>query len=733
MNGAEEMRAKALLICAFLMASIFLVVVQPASAALTEDDYDITKYDPRDDVMRARTGGDFKFSPHNNVEITQISSKYITAAIPKIELKMTVEGQIKNSEDYKYAFTVIADGDEYVLAAYQNGAAVGFKMNSDDLVLATATGENTKTLTITFAANEIGPPNSNFDIFGAAIYSIEDSERFLDMAPDKLLLITEPSDLSTVSGSISIKGEVRQYSGGSPSGTIKISIDGNTLEDVSGFDPWSYNLDTTTLTDDTHTIYVEIEGTDFNDEITINIDQDTGNYNSFDLDPVVHVGDNYEYTSVGNPQLSGISLPISSEATTTVTDLTTVEGKEVYQVESHSEGGDDIGYIEFSNTVDRTSWKAKNGFGTVKENTVTNVKIDYRPDTQVNTTTTYSPPLETHNNFQVEVGFANIWTLHTTADAESETTVAGGGEPTHDQYTEPLDVTGECLYYLSTHNVHGNSFSDIYVIKSYYENPGVSVVEFYSPELGVPVQIDTYDASRELMFSLGLSAWFQVPFSVDIDTITFDPAEPKVDSNTDIKVTVDNIGDEAASSVKVTIKDGDREIGEKTISSIPVGQSGEETFPWKPNSEGTHDIKVFLSYQNTPLTDKTVSVEVVKDDSVTNGGIPWILILIIIIIVVVILVVVMMKSRGKKESEAPPPAEAEAVEAEAAEEQTAQAAGGVVVASEAPAVAAAQPPQTQMKQETIQCPSCKNGFTIEYESKPVRVKCPTCGMEGVLN
>jgi hypothetical protein len=630
---------------------------------------------------------------------------------------------------------VIADNDEYVIAAYQDGQAVGFKMGTNDLVAAIATGENTNTLTITFAAGEIGPPNNKFDIFGAAIYSIEDSERFLDMAPDKLLLITEPSDLSTVNGNIDIKGVVRQYSNDSPSGTIKISIDDGPLEDVSGFNSWTYtSFDTTTLTDGgQYTIYVEIEGTEYTDEIRINVDQTTGNYKFFNEDPVVHVGDWYEYTSVGTPKLSGITLPISSEADTTVTDLTTVNGKEVYQVETHSVGGDNLGYITFSNTVDRTSWKEKNGFGTVKENTVTEVKIDYRPDTQVNTTTTYSPPLETHNNFEVKVGFENLWPFHTTADAESVTTVATDPDnPTYDSYIEPLDVTGECLYHLTSHTVHGNNYPDIYVIKSYYENPGVYVVEFYSPALGVPVQIDTYTASRELMFSLGLNDYFQVPFSVIIDTITFDPAEPKVDSDTNIQVSVKNIGEEAASNVKVTVMDGDREVGEKTISSIAIGESGDETFTWKPKGEGVHNIKAIISYQNNDLAEKTVPVDVGAAPSDGPGDMSFILILLVIIIIAVILAVVLMKSRGKKEAETPP-AEAEAAETEAAVAE-APGAGGVIVASEAaPAATPAPQAQTQMNQETIQCPSCKNGFTIEYESKPVRVKCPTCGMEGVLN
>jgi hypothetical protein len=640
------MKVKALLICALFLASMFLVVITPVSAEIPVDEYNITKYDPMDDVMRARTGGDFKFTAHDNVEIKIISSAYdgSNPLIPMIDLTMTVKGQIKNSDDYKYAFTVVVDNSrEYIFAAYQNGQAVGFQMESDDLLIGvSASGENTNTLTISFPQSEIGPVNSEFDIFGAAVFSVEDSERFLDLAPDKLILVTEPSHLSTVSGSITVKGVIRQYESGSPSGTVKIQIDNGVLEDVTGFDPWSYSLSTTSLTDGQHTIYVEIEGTEFTDEITINVDQGTGSYDSFDQEPITHVGDWYDYLTVGNPKISGINLPVSSEMSVRVTDLTTVDGTEVYEVKTHTEGEQDLGYISYSNTMDRTSWKKSDGFGTIKENTVSTVEVSFRPDTTVNTTTTYSPPLEIHNDFSVEVGFDNNWILHTTASAESETTVSGG-ETTTNSYTESSTITGECLYYLNSYSVHGNSFTDIYVIQSYYENPGISIVEFYSPDLGIPVQIDTYDASRNLMFSLGLDDYFQVPFSVIIDSITFDPAKPKADTDNDIVITVKNIGVEDASNVKVTIKDGDREVGQETISSIPIGQSADQSFKWNPKGEGSHSIKVTLEYQNTVLDEETRSVEV--DPAPTDGPTDIFFILILIIIIVVVLVLVAVPKR----------------------------------------------------------------------------------------
>jgi hypothetical protein len=709
---------------------MFVIVTAPASAEIPVDEYEITKYDPMDDVMRVRTGGDFKFTAHDNVEIKELTSTYDDSnpLIPRVELKMRVKGTIRDNDDYKYAFTVISDNNDYIFAAYQDGTAVGFELGSSQLILGvTVSGENTNTLTISFPADEIGPPNSEFDVFGAAIYSVEDSERFIDMAPDKINLIIEPSDGSTVSGTIQVKGVIRQYDSGTPSGTTKVKIDSGSWEDVSGSDPWTYSLDTTSLSEGEHTIYTEMEGTEFADQIMINVNQGTGSYESFEFSDnrKPKVGDYYKYITVGTPKVSGINLPIASEMEIDVTDFTEVEGKDVFQLETYSEGDQELGYINYKNTIDRTSWKDSDELGTVKENTISTVEVSFRDDTEVNTTTVYTPPLENHNGFDVQVGFNNKWTFSSRADAESVTTVAGE-DPTEDSYSETLSGTGECLYYLSSYSVPEGSQNDIYVIRSYYENPGISVVEFYSPELGIPIQIDTYDASRNLMFSLGAEEIDQVPFSLVFDEITFSPSKPKAESDNEIILTISNIDNVDASNVKLTVFDGDKQVEQKTIS-VSMGETIDEKVKWKPKSEGSHTIRATLTYQNKDLdeTTKAVEVESAPDD---GGGFPLIILLLIVIIVVVLLVVVLaMRSRGKKSGEVPP---AETTQAEAAPVEAAPTQAAAAPVAAAPVAAA---PQTQMNQETIQCPSCKKGFTVEYASKPVKVKCPNCGMEGVLN
>ncbi|ODS41020.1 MAG: hypothetical protein A7315_07235 [Candidatus Altiarchaeales archaeon WOR_SM1_79] len=729
------MRTKVLFIVALLFASLLIFAVKPVSAA---PDYELTKYDPREDVLRVRTGGDFKFDDWDNVEITKMTSTYVSGIPTKIQLTMTVVGTIQNNEDYKYIFVVVADGDEYIFAAYQNNAAIGFKLGENQLIppgQVTVSGAGSKTLTITFWESAIDNPSSSYDFSGGAVYSEGEYMRYLDLAPDKLILITEPSDLSTVSGGITIKGVIRESIEPQPGTNVKININNEGWVDVTGTDPWSYYLDTTGYSDEIP-IKVMVKGTEYEDEITIKIDQDTGNYESFDQKPSVHVGDSYHYESLGQAQVSGINLEITNEMDTEIQsyETITVDGTdyETYKVYTYTEGEQDLGYISYDNKMQRWGWRDLDSFGTVKEYTRSQTTVTpFRPQTTVDTNTTYDPPFETHSDYSVTVGFSNKWPFHTTSDSESTTTVAGDNEPTENPpYNEPLDGTGECLYYKSSHNVFGNNFQDIYVIRTYYENPGMSVVEYYSPELGVPVQIDTYDPSRNLMFSLGLDSYERMPFSIAIGEVTFNPMPPKAENKNKITIEVKNVGIEDATNIKITVMDGSRQVGQKTIDSILAGDDQNVEFDWTPKAEGNHTIKITASSGSTNLDEKIEYVDVEPKDGDVVSNMLFILLLIVIVVIVIILVLFMlMKRKGKKEE-----ITGEKPEEAAKTEGAAVAATPVVVAAEEePVVAPTAQAEPSLTSETIVCPSCKQNFTVQYQSKPVRVKCPSCGTEGVLN
>jgi hypothetical protein len=725
------MRKKVLLFTAFILASLIVIIPSSVSAV---PDYEQTKYDPKSDVMRVRTGGDFKFAPWDDVEITMMTSHKEGAGISaSIELTMTVEGKIQNSDAYKYVFVVIADGDEYIFGAYQNGQGIGFEMGSDTLILGVdAEGAGTDTLTITFLESSIGPPQNSFEFSGATVYSEGDYERYIDLGtPDKLVLITEPSDGSTVSGSnLQINGVVMESIDGQPSGNVEIKIDDGTWEAVTGNDPWSYSLDTTALADGEHDIYVRVGTSPLDngeDHIKINVDQNTAGYKSFNQLPSIHVGDQYHYETVGTPSVSGIDLSVTNEMDLEVQSYETVTvgttDYEAYKIYGHTEGSQDLGYFSYTNTVDRWSWREDQGYGTVKDNTVSVVDVTLRPETTVDTTTEYSPPLEQHNDFNVEVGFDNNWITPTiNSDSETETFVEGE-EPTSDSYGESFVVTGECLSYKISHNVLNNNYPDIYVIRTYYENPGVSIVEYYSPDLGVPVQIDTFDTSRNKLFSLGLKSYIQIPFSAVISEINFDPDPPLAEQDNKILVKIRNVGNEDTEDFTITVNDGESQVDQQTVSVIPVGETKDVEITWSPKTEGNHTLTVMISYEGTPLDDETRYVNVgapSSDDS--SNMMMFILIIIIVIVVVLVLVMILMKKRGA--------GEATPKETETAAET---AAAPVTIATEPEPQVTPATTETQMLTETIQCPSCKQGFTVNYESKPVRVKCPNCGTEGELN
>jgi hypothetical protein len=734
------MRKKVLLFTAFILASLIVIVSEPVCAAPT---YDWTHYDPKDDVMRVRTGGDFKFASWDNVEITKMTSTFIDNDFEKdqIQMKMTVEGIIQNNEDYKYVFLVKADNVDYIFLAWNLGEPVGWKYE-DPLPMSnllngiTATGAGTDTLTFTYNADAIGPPDSSFTFSGAAVYSEGDYQRYLDLAkPDKLVLITEPSDGSTVSGDVTVRGVIMDSIDSQPNGNVEIDIDNSdNWQSVSGSDPWSYQLDTTSFIDGTtHKISVRV-GNDpvpnAYDDITITVDQNTGNYKSLPNSPVVHVGDWYHYEAMGETNIAGINLDVSNSLDSRVAAIETLDGTEVFRVESHSEGEQELGYIYYNNTVDKTTWKETDGLGTIEDYTDSTVYAEFKGTTTVETWTEYTgKPLENHNEFDVTVGWINKWTLNTHFESDSQTSHPGEEPTSNPHVSEDLTVSGECLEYLTSHSVHGNTFSDVYVIRTYYENPGISIVEYYSEELGVPVQIDTFDPSREPLFSLGLESWHISPFSINIDDVRFDPNPPVAESSNKIIVSIANVGVEEATDFELTIKEGDKTIKTETVTSISTDSTEDVSIDWTPNAEGNHTIYITATHDGETLASKTVYVDVGPPGEDDGLPVPMelLLVLIIIIIVVVVLVMVILKKRGAGE---PTPKEAEAPSGTV---QPQAAAAPVTVATEPEPQVTPATTQAQMLSESIQCPSCKQGFTVNYESKPVRVKCPNCGTEGVLN
>jgi hypothetical protein len=545
---------------------------------------------------------------------------------------MTVKGTIQKNESYNYVFVVKSDGNIYIFTAYIEGLPVGFRYGSNPVIISvTVSGEGTDTLTIVFNEDSIGPPQHIFEVSGAAIVSHGQDEKYIDtVASDRLIRITEPSDGSTVNGIVTVKGVIRESIDGQPNGAVKIAIDGGPPQDVSGTDPWSYNLNTTALTEGAHTIHVEVEGAGLDnaeDEITIYVDRDAGSYPSFNLKPESNIGDWYQYVDLGPGNFDGFQIEVISELLVQVVDIEniTVGGTEyeAYKIRSQSKIDKDFWYIAFQYTIDETSWKETDDYGIVMQNTMAQLHMTLQPRTTVDKSTQFSPPLEMYNDFSVAVGFDNKWVFNSNADSSSKTTVY---YQTHENppYSENLHIVGECLNYKSTHSVFDSTFHDIFLIQTYYENPGMYTIEYYSPELGMPVQIDTFDPNRNLITSLGLKTWEQIEFTIEMGNVTLNPVVPEAGSENLISVEIKNTGEGNATNITIIVTDNGFVIGEETIALILPNQTKSININWTPTSDGNHSISIITSHSNINHTEEAVDVEVFYPDEDGDGlPDPW--------------------------------------------------------------------------------------------------------------
>jgi hypothetical protein len=85
--------------------------------------------------------------------------------------------------------------------------------------------------------------------------------------------ISSPSSGEKVSGTVTISGTSSDSDGTVES--VEIRIDSGSWNEVTGTTSWSYELDTTDLTNGAHKVYARAsDGTDYSNEVSVNIDVD---------------------------------------------------------------------------------------------------------------------------------------------------------------------------------------------------------------------------------------------------------------------------------------------------------------------------------------------------------------------------------------------------------------------------------------------------------------------------
>ena len=538
--------------------------------------YDQHYYDPFGDIQLVTHEG--HFSTDNQWEdldiIEMISSENTSGAgssqKTEITLSITVKGIIQDNDGIIYAVYITSDSEEYFLT-YEDKEAMGLNLNSGESVALQVSGAGTSTISFTIEDSTIGNPSSIFKWHGIT-KKRTDTKTYGDIAPNKLVKITEPWDRQTVYGTLTIKGEIRNSVLDMEKVEIQIdSMSSGGWEEIwSGgrSSSWDHDIDTTSLGDGMHTINVratDSTGLEFKDSIDINVNTYSAiNPAATDVKPAFFIGDcyNFEISQVPSDEPETINIDILTQSTmevkVTEQDVD-VDGTNCLELRSEQTGYLYVGNIEFDFETKGQQYLDQMNSDIVKESTELTLSSAHTQDETQMKTTIYDPP-KVYYDFPIEV--AKEWSGSTTAEIDLN------GESS----TENLNIKNRCIFSENI-AVPAGSF-ECFAIRSQNSGATFYKVEYYAPNIGYPVRIETFDIDDNLIGVLVLSAYSIkdtfIEFTGDLDLIIENPDEKIFEGDElTFKVEVENTG--LGSAEKALVK-GFVSLADSNGEAVPFDQ-----------------------------------------------------------------------------------------------------------------------------------------------------------------
>ena len=745
-----EVRYSTLRYTCIFMILLFFVSTLPLWTNVRADvNYELQYYDPLDDIQIVAQEGHFVTGDEwDYLDITEMTLRSETNLIKTdITMSVTVKGIIKDQDDIIYGVYITVKSDVYFLA-YKEKAAIGFNLDTGASVIPRVSGVGTSTISFTVEANQIGNPPNSFDWKALAVKRSGDGN-FGDIAPNKLVKITEPWSRCTVSGNLLISGITRESALTYDSVEIQIDSESSSgwgpVNDRGGWSSWDHSIDTTALGDGEHTIYVRMtdnEGSEFEDDITIIVDQTSGSDPaSTDEKPNPHIGDKYVFgiseDQDDSPEMINIDISTTSEMEVTLTgEDETLNSYNCWKMDTIQNGEVLIGGIKFTMDSEGEVYLEDDNFDIVKEDSTITIDSGLTDKQTQHKVSEYSPP-KVHYDFPVEV--KKKWSASTTASiAIEETTSSGGHKETTSQ--ENIDIQYQCLFSEEIY-VPGGSF-DTYAIRSQNNDATFYKVEYYAPLVGYPVRIETYDIDDLLIGVLVLNGYqikdtfIQFTEEIDIGTEEDDGTIRNGDE-VEFSVEVENTGKGTAKDALIVGKtrfagSGDEwaEFDRETIKLDSL-EKDSVNMKWTTNESGAFEIR-FEAYSdesdvsvmdgefNYDLELTVLKIESIGSDSFLDTNMIIIIVAIVIFLVIVIIVITKKRKEGDKEDEFKV-VMVEAVESEPYEEEETEelVEVGEVMAEEAVADEEEGGEETE---DRFGCPSCDASISGD------EVECQECGI-----
>ena len=526
------MRLKTIII----LIIIINFVIFSSYPVIAEDNNDIIYFDQKGDIEFSTKYDTIMVTGHKNIDILKIKS-HIDENNQNIILEMKVAGIIVDSEQISYNFYLMVEPDEdYPIynVEYNNSECTGYnpywESEEPDIKTLETSGQNTDTLKITIPLENVDY-NTNFDLECEAIEKEESlitSDYYRDSCPDwfaknpygRLISITEPTNGSTIFKTCIIKGMTSNLIKNKQK--VEVQIDSKSSTDwvlastSNNWSTWDFNWDTQSVYHGKHTITARIyDGEDyFYDEIVVYIDQQSVLNPIYVNLPDFHIGDKYEYQRIyyyypGMTEDETITNSYGGELLEN--DSIIINGTEydTYVFKTKTEFEINDGDYYYKSTSEGTKWLRKSDLAMVK----TDRKEDFSGGGDVepfqgsqHIISIFDPP---DNKYKFPLIVGDKWEVSSNVTHEITHTVDGKTEINKENYLMTYEC--ECLRN-ETISLFGENF-EVFIIHynfnyNFEENDSyffsVYDIEYYSPELGYPLKIESYNEYEEYKESIEL-------------------------------------------------------------------------------------------------------------------------------------------------------------------------------------------------------------------------------------
>jgi len=598
-----------------MLPALSILANNSSAAGVTQ-----TNYDPISDVVRFFADWRYiRCEGKGDVDIALLKSHEeagLGGVVKYIIFNITVMGKIVLDSNHYYASFIGTNTGNYVIIVNGNKCIMVNADTGNEIPVAYWNAKDSS-LVIKVSKDAMGNPTT-MNWMAAAADVVSDNEIYADVAPDHIPWIERPYDGEWVWGTIRIEGKIRLPI--TKIVDVKIKIDEQNYVSVSkdsqDWSKWHYTLDTTKLGKGLHRITVKAideNNNEFFDSIAVYVDQSLAQSRpTANVLKKITVGDYYEYSSTNEASFGVGSVFGTSSMWMKVVgyEPNPMGAGYVWIIRTHQESEGTKGTYSFSSKMDRYEWRSVTDYSLVKENESILFYGSVFGRREINTVSTYTPPLLDFNYTDGKIWVGKAW--NATYLCTSHTNISDGDRKSYDN----SNTFTYHYRFLGTKNI--SALGRIYETYALYwqKDDGLGyTIYYYAPSIDMIVRMENYDSSRNLVSSLVISKLNRGDGTFITIKDVNAPAKGVVGEKVEVKVRVRNSGNNGTNSAYIALYLENEEVVNETFA-IGADEEKEVTIEFTPTDEGNFTLYI----KTKDDVSKPYRIVIEKKEVACSGG-----------------------------------------------------------------------------------------------------------------